>query len=538
MSNLKSGLTLFTLVGLFSCNSGKDSINLETGSDTDTDTDIDTDTDTDTGEAQSLEPKVLMVMIDGFISDVIPLTDTPAMDRLLQGSAWSMEARAESTTISGSGWASFLTGVHWDKHGVPDNSFSEPNFEAYPHVFSLLREAVPDAKVAGCQSWEPIEEGLVEPSNPDFHSFYDYYQYSSDYFDEASPDRYCGADMAEWAATSDADLYVVMFGDTDGVGHGYGYGADYPYYQQEITEVDGFILDILESIDSRSTRAQEDWVVIITGDHSGEPSLHHGYNIPDHRLMPLIVSGDAVVPGEIWPAPKAVDVVPTALAHLGVDLAVWPEWDLDGVPVGFDLSGAPEATLGTNLVFNGDAEFERGYDNYTGRPDAWAAGWYDPDYLTVIEYDSPDGFPAGAGPGPEDRGINFFAGGGVGYDTEIRQFIDVESLALSIDSGASYTLSGWLGGYANQNDRAEFEVRFLEANGTELSTATIGPVGAQRRGGETGLLCEETQGTVPQGTRQMEVVLTAKWSSGYNDGYADNLSVVFADPADPFEACD
>ena len=89
----------------------------------------------DTGEPTALKAKVLMVMIDGFIPDVIPMTDTPAMDRLLLDSAWSMEARAESTTISGSGWSTFVTGVHWDKHQVPDNAFS--NLRTFFRVFTL-----------------------------------------------------------------------------------------------------------------------------------------------------------------------------------------------------------------------------------------------------------------------------------------------------------------------------------------------------------------------------------------------------------------
>jgi hypothetical protein len=385
---------------------------------------------------------------------------------------------------------------------------------------------LPEATVAGCQVWEPIEDGLVVPSNPDIHSYYNYDTYSDDYFDDASGDRYCGQDVAEWAADSDADLYVIMFGDTDGVAHGWGYGAEYPYYQAEITEVDGFILDILESIDGRATRDQEDWMILVTGDHAGDPSLHHGYNIPEHRQMPLIVSGDSVAAGEIWPAPQAVDIVPTALSHLGVDLEAWPDWDLDGVVVGAEATAPPEAALDANLIFNGDAEHERGYDNYSGVPDAWAAGWYDPGYLTVVQYDAPDGFPASTDPGPDDRGSNFFAGGGVGYDTEISQLIDVESLSESIARGLDYTLSAWLGGYYNQDDRAQLTVSFMDQGGTELGSATIGPIDAQDRSDQTSLIYTETTGTVPQGTRQVEVTLDAVWSTGYNDGYADNLSLV------------
>ena len=199
---------------------------------------------------------------------------------------------------------------------------------------------------------------------------------------------------------------------------------------------------------------------MLTGDHSGEPTLHHGDNIPEHRQIPLLVSGDRVVPGEIWPAPEAVDIVPTALNHSVV-------------------------------------------------PDAWATGWYDPGYLTVIHYEAPGGFPLSPDPGPEDRGENYFAGGGVGYDTEISQIIDVETLALEIDGGVSYTLSAWLGGDYNQDDRARLVAEFLASDGTALGSAIVSAVDASDRGNVTSLLYVEVDGTVPQGTRQIKITLEA-----------------------------
>ena len=123
---------------------------------------------------------------------------------------------------------------------------------------------------------------------------------------------------------------------------------------------------------------------------------------------------------------------------------------------------------------------------------------------------------------------NTDSGGGVGYDTEISQTIDVENLALEIDGGVGYTLSAWLGGYYNQDDRARLMAQFLESDGTELGRALLGAVDAADRDNQTSLLYVEADGTVPQGTRQVKITLEAIWSGGYNDGYADNLSLVFS----------
>lgn len=90
-------------------------------------------------------------------------------------------------------------------------------------------------------------------------------------------------------------------------------------------------------------------------------------------------------------------------------------------------------------------------------------------------------------------------------------------------------MSGWLGGYASQDDRAQLTVRFLARDSSELGSALIGPVHALDRGNETGLLYRESTGPVPQGTRQARVTLDAIWATGSNDGYADDLGLVISE---------
>jgi hypothetical protein len=468
--------------------------------------------------------KALLIFIDGFIPEGIDTSQTPALDALLAHAASSRLTRAESTTISGSGWSSFLTGVHWDKHQVPDNAFLNPNYTDYPHIFARLKQARPQAVVGGCQSWGPIETGLVEPSSPDFTSFHDYYDYDDDYWDAASCDSLCAEDVIGFAAEPSMDLLVVMFGELDGVAHQSGYGANFDTYQRMLTKTDGHVGDIVAAIKARPTYDDEDWLVIVGTDHSGNPTGHHGQNIPEHRLTPLIVSGPSVALGEIWPPPQTVDIVPTALKHLGVSID--PAWGMDGVPVGFQATGPPVAAFDQNLIFNGDAEYERGYEGYEGVPDSWLPGWVDPGELTVVRYDSPNGYPTSTGPGPSNRGSNFFAGGATTQDTYATWTVDVSPLAAGIDAGANYRLAGWLGGYSIQDDAVSLTASFRDAGGIELAQTKIGPVVSSDRGGVTGLFDRSTSSDVPSGTRQIEVRLEATRVTGSNDGYADNLSLV------------
>lgn len=444
------------------------------------------------------KPRVLLIFVDGFIPDAIATTDTPAIDRLMSRAAYSLEARAESTTISGSGYSTFLTGVHWDKHGVPDNEFTSPRYDAWPHVFKRIKAARPSAVTVHANCWKPIEDLLVIPTGPDHRFFFDY------------KDGDCDAKQTEaleaHLRAGEVDIAVIMYGELDETGHSEDnahYDPDDPLYKRMLSRIDGYIGRLLDAIEARPG---ENWLVILSADHGGSRGLGHGHNIPEHRRIPLIVSGRAAARGVIWPPPSAADVVPTALRHLGIPIPP----DLDGRPVGFEPTARPRARRGENLIFNGDAEYERGYAAYDGVPDASVPGWDDPGWMTVIAYGSPDGFPEGQGA--------FFAGGR--EDSHMTQAIDLAGLT------GTFTLSAKLGGFSTQPDAATLSVRFLDADGADLGGATIGPVTVEERGGQTGLLRRETTGDVPRGAATAVVRLEATRLVGSNDGYADDLSLI------------
>jgi hypothetical protein len=276
----------------------------------------------------------------------------------------------------------------------------------------------------------------------------------------------------------------------------------------------------------------EDWLVLSVTDHGGT-SFFHGSDIPEHRTIFYISSGPSAKQGGaiIYPTPNQVDIGATVLTHFGI--AIDPAWQLDGTASGFPT----ETVFGENLVFNGDGEYSLGYTAMTndgsngGRQvGAGIAGWIDVQSMTVVRYGS-SGFPSGASPGPAVRGTNFLAGGNEANTTST-QTIDVSDVAADIGTGeVSYDLSGWLGGFGTQDDRMQLTARFLSASGTVLAIDAIGPVTAAQRGNVTGLLFRQAVGSVPTGTRRIELELAATRASGTdNDAYADNLSLVLSEP--------
>jgi len=88
-------------------------------------------------------------------------------------------------------------------------------------------------------------------------------------------------------------------------------------------------------------------------------------------------------------------------------------------------------------------------------------------------------------------------------------------------------LSGFLGGFHNQNDTATLTATFKDANGRSLGTSKIGPVTARDRKSITGLLPRHATGSIPPSTHTVVLELSMKRVEPYyNDGYADNLTLV------------
>lgn len=89
-------------------------------------------------------------------------------------------------------------------------------------------------------------------------------------------------------------------------------------------------------------------------------------------------------------------------------------------------------------------------------------------------------------------------------------------------------MRGFFGGFFTQGDFATLTLTFQDAGAATLGTVTIGGVSNVDRGNATGLLARQSAGAVPVGTRQVNLTLRMTRTDGsYNDGYADNLSLVF-----------
>ncbi|MDB6078693.1 MAG: hypothetical protein JWO82_2440 [Akkermansiaceae bacterium] len=198
------------------------------------------------------------------------------------------------------------------------------------------------------------------------------------------------------------------------------------------------------------------------------------------------------------------------------------------VPAGLHAQGI---ILGTNLLIDGDAESATGAPE--GNAVVAAPGWTTTGNATVGIYaadSSSDSIPALNSPGPKNRGVNLFTGGPDNETSSFSQLVSVSSVSARIDAGQlSAALSAYLGGFDSQEDNATVTATFLNGTGGTISSVSLPAITAADRDSITGVLLRSATVIVPPLTRVISVVLSFTRTDGsYNDGYADNLSLVLS----------
>ena len=271
------------------------------------------------------EKKVLVIGIDGVRPDSLIKAKTPNLDSLIENGSITYNSYAggdigtetQQVTSSGPGWSSILTGVWTNKHGVTDNSFSNRNYEEYPHFFTRLKESDPSLFLVSFVQWTPIHTYILSDADESGNG----------------SDEYVSEMGAKSIKKGKADVIFLHFDDVDHAGHAYRYGNDYPEYIQSIEKTDKLIGDVLQEIEKK---VREDWIVIVTTDHGGL-NYGHGGQSDDERTIFFIASGGKTPKSIIEKGPGHVAVVPTVFNHLGIKINT--EWGWEEKPFPFGSLG-------------------------------------------------------------------------------------------------------------------------------------------------------------------------------------------------------
>lgn len=246
----------------------------------------------------------LVIGIDGLTPAGLRAARTPWIDRIRDHGSSTDEASTQlsAPTLSGPGWATVLTGVEADRHGVFDNESASLSSIDRGHRTFLRWAADEGSKAAMVAQWSGMLELVEEPFATD-------------------ADLRTGAAVARRAAERlaepDLRLLLVHFDDPDRAGHDSGFSADNPAYLQAIAQTDVLIGDLVRAVLARPALADEQWLFVVVTDHAGE-GRGHGARTPLHRTIPQIFGGPSVPVGGLSDHASHADVAPTVLSFLGV----------------------------------------------------------------------------------------------------------------------------------------------------------------------------------------------------------------------------
>ncbi|WP_129662816.1 alkaline phosphatase family protein [Phytoactinopolyspora endophytica] len=284
------------------------------------------------------DKKVLILIFDGVRWDKLQEARTPNIDTLAAegslGRTMTYDPDEYSAlTVSGPGHSTLLTGVWPDKHRVLSNVIEPNELERFPDVLTRLRNVRPDLSTFAIGDWPPLMEQIIDaPHVKILHP-------SNEGTGEgASSARQIIAWASATLSRHNPDVGYVYLILADVAGHRFG-GASAAYIEA-IEQLDREVSTLVQALRGRPTYDQEDWLILAATDHGHLDEGGHGGGEPEVRdIWTLAVGGD-IRPAPVGGAGMAmVDIVPTALRHLGVEID--PSWELDGAAAD-ELGPTPE----------------------------------------------------------------------------------------------------------------------------------------------------------------------------------------------------
>lgn len=296
---------------------------------------------------QAQNKKVLFVIADGIPADILENSNKPAFDKIIQKGAYlqcyvggERGGVSQSPTISAVGYNSLLTGTWANKHNVVDNAIKAPNYN-YPTIFKVFKEAYPTKKIGVFSTWLDNRTKLVGDGLPqtnhlkvDYHR--DGYELDTIQFPHDKKAWYIHlidekviAEASQVIKDSAPDLSWVYLEYTDDMGHRYGQS---PQLDTAIQMLDKQIEKLMQAVQYREQKFNEEWLVVITTDHGRDAvsAKNHGGQ-SDRERDTWIVMNQRPSHYAFENRTAIVDIFPTIANFLKIKLPEVVAKELDGV---------------------------------------------------------------------------------------------------------------------------------------------------------------------------------------------------------------
>lgn len=290
--------------------------------------------------------KAIMILIDGVPADVIERVNTPNIDEIASLGGYTRAYQggiaseySQTPTISAPGYMNMITGVWGNKHNVWGNSVRNPNYN-YWNAFRVVEEIAPEKQTAIFSTWLDNRTKLIGEGKPSAGGITLDYAFDGFELDTVAfphlPDRKFILDIDEHVSTEAAryvkakapDLSWVYLEFTDDMGHSFG---DSPQMDEAVQLADAQIGKVWKAIKAREETANEDWMLVITTDHGRTASdgKGHGGQSERERTTWMVTNQSSL--NKAFTGAAVTSIMPSVLAHIGVQLPDDLRAEIDGV---------------------------------------------------------------------------------------------------------------------------------------------------------------------------------------------------------------
>jgi predicted AlkP superfamily pyrophosphatase or phosphodiesterase len=258
-------------------------------------------------DSLKINNKVLIIGIDGFRSDAMTQEITPSIYEFSQRNVYkNLSHLTEEDTYSGPNWSSILTGVHYNKHNVTDNSFGGGLFNIFPTFFNYIENNVNSINTSSIVNWLPINQKILSKD-------VDYYSKSqisdSIVFIEA-------LNLLLNNNPVEPDILFLHFDELDAAGHNFGFSPNIIEYRETLKNIDLYVDSLVGIIDNKRL-FDENWMCIIVSDHGGDGYSHGDYNNIKIRETVFIVEHPSQN-FKLQHKSNMTDIAPTVLDFIGI----------------------------------------------------------------------------------------------------------------------------------------------------------------------------------------------------------------------------
>ncbi len=233
--------------------------------------------------------RVVLISLDGICVAGFRQAKTPHLDTLLSEGVLSTETRVVMPSVTLPNWTSHLTGSGPEQHGVANNAWTVDKYKLpaiekdvdgyYPSVFSVLKQAIPQAKTAFYYNWGP----LINPYNRQYLDEISYLE------KDAYIENYEKAFNFLVENRETPTLVFLYSVHTDHAGHKYKWMSS--EYIRSIEEADVEIGKFLDKM--KQEGLYEDTHFMFLTDHGGIEYGHGGLST-DEMIVPWGITGPKI----------------------------------------------------------------------------------------------------------------------------------------------------------------------------------------------------------------------------------------------------